>query len=526
MKKALVFGGGLTGLVAARTLARHGFEVRIVDSSGLAGGKSGADAHDGRMWEYSYHIFPAWYRNLRAILEELEIKLIDLDRWHYVEKPGASWRWITSRVPDSLVSLYRSLRDGLLLILDAIIYWYFVLDMLAQPLSRKHILYQVSWLGMMRGRWYMTPHIPEMEKENVLKASAIPVYELSAMRAKKISAYWVTAPLPFLSILPRDLQTAFIDKIVGWTQDAGAELLLGEHVARVEAGGARIKRVRTENVDTGAQTEHEADLFLFTTPLEVTRRLLRWELQKVEPALGEIEHLEAAPMAALTLMLNQRRTDLPKEHVFFRQGRYGLSFIDVAPHWPNQTTSALTFISSNVIPLRHLTEAEHYDALMGEIHEYLAISKTDVTDKKLNANTDVPLFINTIGAWAPRPRIKAHTIKNLYFAGEWVRNPIDLACMRPRQHGGCGLRGGQRREGDGRAGGNERNPCARNTADTPALAPAVAEVGAHAGDGSRPRVVSPRSAVKQVKTLGQRGHQRSRVGRAEQPRVAPDPQIV
>ena len=429
VKKVLVVGGGLAGLVAARTLARHGFEVRIVESSRRAGGKAGADANNGRMWEHGYHIFPAWYRNLRAILEELEVELIDLDRWHYLEKPGADRRWITSRVPDSLVSLYRSLRDGLLPMPDAIIYWYFVLDMLAQPLSRRHILDQVSRLGMMRGRWYMTPHIPEMEKENVLKASAIPVYELSAMTAKKISAFWVKAPLPFLSILPGDLQTTFIDKIVGWTEAAGAELLLGERVTRVEAGGAKIERVRTENVETGARTWHEADLFLFTTPLEVTRRLLGWELQKVEPALGEIEHLEAAPMAALTLVLNERRTDLPKEHVFFRHGRYGLSFIDLTPHWPNQTTSVLTFISSNFVPLRHLAEAEQYDALMGEIHEYLAISKADVVDKKLNANTDVPLFINTIGAWAYRPRVKARTIENLYFAGDWVRNPIDLACM-------------------------------------------------------------------------------------------------
>jgi uncharacterized protein with NAD-binding domain and iron-sulfur cluster len=66
---------------------------------------------------------------------------------------------------------------------------------------------------------------------------------------------------------------------------------------------------------------------------------------------------------------------------------------------------------------------------MGEIQEYLDISKTDVADKKLNANTDVPLFINTLGAWAYRPRVKARTISNLYFAGDWVRNQIDLACM-------------------------------------------------------------------------------------------------
>jgi len=46
----------------------------------------------------------------------------------------------------------------------------------------------------------------------------------------------------------------------------------------------------------------------------------------------------------------------------------------------------------------------------------------------LNPNTEVPLFINTIGAWPNRPRPKTK-IKNLYLAGDFVKNAIDLACM-------------------------------------------------------------------------------------------------
>ena len=52
----------------------------------------------------------------------------------------------------------------------------------------------------------------------------------------------------------------------------------------------------------------------------------------------------------------------------------------------------------------------------------------DIESWELNPNIDVPLFINTIGAWPNRPRPKTK-IKNLYLAGDYVKNAIDLACM-------------------------------------------------------------------------------------------------
>ena len=42
---------------------------------------------------------------------------------------------------------------------------------------------------------------------------------------------------------------------------------------------------------------------------------------------------------------------------------------------------------------------------------------------------ETPLFINTIGAWPNRPEARSKKIENLFFAGDWVRNPVDLACM-------------------------------------------------------------------------------------------------
>ena len=46
----------------------------------------------------------------------------------------------------------------------------------------------------------------------------------------------------------------------------------------------------------------------------------------------------------------------------------------------------------------------------------------------MNDNLQVPLYINTVGSWRKRPRVDS-AIPNLFFAGDYVKNPIDLACM-------------------------------------------------------------------------------------------------
>ena len=426
MTKVLVVGGGLAGLVSARELARNGFDVTLVESTDRVGGKAGADVFGTEIREHGYHIFPAWYRNVRAILGELNIGLIDFDQWHYI-KPGGLSNPITMEVPHSISTLAKALTKGLLPWPDEVLYWYFVLDMLGEPLSNKATLDQVSRVGMMRGRWYMTDKIPEMESENVLKASAIPVYNLSAMTAKIISAYWVRDPMPFLSILRGDLQTEFIKPLEASVLSAGVKIHLRETVKALEVSGGRLSRVTTSDAH-GNVHHHPADEVVMATPLEVTRKLINAQLLALDSDLGNIEHLEAAPMASLHLTLNRVLPHVPREHVFLLGGKYGLSFIDQGQNWGLPTTM-LSCISSNFTVLQDLPAVDQEAALFEEISQYVGITRADVQSSTLRPNTDVPLFINTVAAWQNRPDVHVKGVANLFFAGDWVRNPIDLACM-------------------------------------------------------------------------------------------------
>jgi uncharacterized protein with NAD-binding domain and iron-sulfur cluster len=422
-RSAIVVGGGLAGMVVSRELALRGWKVTLLERSARLGGKAGSDLKNGRLVEHGYHVFPKWYPNVRAILERIDVRLVDFDRYHFL-LPGGYPKKVTVLGPAGFSAMWHYIFHGLLPWYHNLLYIYSVLDMLSRPLSDKKFLDKVSQIGLIRGKWYTSESVAEMGQENVLKASAIPVYDLSAMTAKRIASYWVKQASPFLSILPGDLQTVFIDPQVRELETLGVEIRYDTEVSDVQMQDGLVRAVVLRD-----GKELSADIYALCTPFEVTRQWLHDDLYEADPELGNLHFLEAQPMAALHLRLRKELPELPREHVFFHGSHYALSFIDITPHWKTLNGGhELSFISSNYSPLNEVSAEGAKDMLLKEIGEYLPITAADVESWELNPNTNVPLFINTIGAWSNRPHAKTK-IKNLYLAGDYVKNAIDLACM-------------------------------------------------------------------------------------------------
>lgn len=410
-------------MVVARELATRGWRVVLLERSHRLGGKAGSDMKNGRLVEHGYHVFPKWYPNVRAIVDRIGVRLIDFDRYHFFLR-GRYPQRVTVRAPSSLGALWHNTFHGLLPWYHNLLYNYSVLDIISRPLSEKSFLDRVSQLGLIRGKWYTSESVAQLGQENVLKASAIPVYDLSAMTAKRVASYWVRQADPFLSVLPGDLQTVFIQPQVRELEALGVDIRYGAEVAGVAVDHARVTALSLRG-----GCEVSADAYVLCTPFEVARTWVRNSLYEADPELGNMHFLEAQPMAALHLRLRRELPDLPREHVFFHGSRYALSFIDLSRLWEGLGGKPwLSFISSNYGPLNAVSDEGAKDLLLKEIGEYLPVTPGDVESWDLNPNTTVPLFINTIGAWPNRPRPKSG-IGNLYLAGDFVRNPIDLACM-------------------------------------------------------------------------------------------------
>jgi hypothetical protein len=244
------------------------------------------------------------------------------------------------------------------------------------------------------------------------------------MTAKRVSSYWMRQADPFLSVLPGDLQAVFIDPQVRELEESGVDIRYDADVTGVVMRDGRVAAVALRD-----GTALSADVYTLCTPFEVTRTWLTDSFYQADPELGNLHFLEAQPMAALHLRLRREIPDLPREHVFFHGSHYALSCIELSRLWPEPDGRLqLSFISSNYGPLNNVSREGAKDLLLEEIGEYLPIAPDDIESWELNTNADVPLFINTIGAWPNRPRSKSR-IQNLYLAGDFVKNEIDLACM-------------------------------------------------------------------------------------------------
>jgi phytoene dehydrogenase-like protein len=435
--RVVIVGGGLAGMTIAKELRKRNVPAIILESAGRLGGKAGADLRDGIWIEHGYHVFPGWYRNVRALLREIGAyqDLVDLDRFQVLVRNGYP-RYSTFHQFWPPTNAIRNVFSGLIDWRQLALSFYFVIDIQSQPWRYRGFLDHLSVNGFLNSRFYASDEIAEFLQYTALQASSIPNYELSTMSSQQVARAWMSTLAPLFSILNGNLQEKFITPFERQLRQAGTEIHLNTRVTRLSVQGGRIAGVLGTD-DRPPLASDVNDLYVLATPPEVALRFVDADVYAAEHAgsssspevrLADLVKLESVPMAALHLLLNRRIPDIPAVHVNLQGSRFGLSFIDVSQHWAGLPNTTLSIIASDFAPLAPLPESQMEHYLLEEIGQYVPIQRRDVEKSFLQSNLSAPLFINSVGSWHFRPGARTR-IPNLYVAGDYCRSEADLTTM-------------------------------------------------------------------------------------------------
>ncbi|MCC5888357.1 MAG: FAD-dependent oxidoreductase [Gammaproteobacteria bacterium] len=433
-----VLGGGLAGMVAALELVKLGLSVKLYEAADRLGGKAGSDRdpplynaafeHDpqlslpeGVASDHGYHVFPAWYTNMRRLWRE-----IGLDPEHdvypghiYYDLPPAVQGVRQPHSPKAPPTIHQ---------LAAICELILQSDPEVDDLTLQAFL---------RSRSYAPASAPISLNNFILNALTIGDRDVSARVIRNVFRQW----LPVFAESNWDaLRGSLADKLIDplerriheAARAAGAhfERHFGHRVTALQPRQDHGLRVTIESCN-GQVILDDAERVVLALPPEVLRRLDTSELFRRDVGLSELFYLRSNPFSAVDVFCTERLVDLPVEHFTLIGSPHGITAFEISRQWPRLEVlgrTVLQFVAADSRGFSGLDDRGFLEVMSREIFDHLPDLRGKVAFYVPHRNIDVPLFVNDVGTWPHRPE-PASAWPGVYFAGDYVRNATDVTSM-------------------------------------------------------------------------------------------------
>ncbi|WP_441248136.1 hydroxysqualene dehydroxylase [Kitasatospora sp. McL0602] len=262
-------------------------------------------------------------------------------------------------------------------------------------------------------------------------------------------------------VLNAPTNEAWIDPWVRHLEGLGVRFELGRSVRKLEVRDGRVRAAVTAGAD-GVLRRVEADWFVCAVPAERAVHLLDADVLDADPGLAGIARLETDWMTGIQFYL-RRRTPIAQGHAIYLDSPWALTSVSQAQFWTGVDLAAAyedgtvadclsVDISAWDVPgplygkaawdcTSREVAAEVWHQLCQALNRPGAEQLTDdllhswfldpaVTglDGPGRARNSEPLLITTAGSTQHRPRA-ATALPNLFLAGDWVLNDLNLATM-------------------------------------------------------------------------------------------------
>ena len=471
--RVAIAGGGIAGLAAALRLAQRGYKVTLYEEKPWLGGNLSAyrDPKSGTYHDVFPHMFSNFYVNFWDIAEnELGLKRKhgdDCPQSDFVSRDGIKTLTLAGGYHDlraasaNPLTFWRDMFSGAggLSPLNLYLYTYSLLDLIAHRFELRGAL-DLSLNDYIRSRPCATEPVAALHNTLVAVIWSIQSDATSASSYQSFYRHAAGNTQPLMWLLKGNLQQKLIAPLEAKLLALGCTIHKSVRVQQVLREGRRVVGMTLRHTTYDATTQRVVvapdnfqaapfdQLVLAVSPNALGRIAdtgsAEQRLNSVMPLLAHAgKRLPSQPIAVLDLYFTRKLVGIPRESVSVTDSDCELSFIDMAQLWPqlrDENITALTVSASDYWALPTDNDDENAHHLILELAKYVTgfnpgrcwgDKEADIDWRRsiYRSNRDDVIFTNQVGSWTYRPEPRSDAVDNLYFAGDFCRNHIDMATV-------------------------------------------------------------------------------------------------
>jgi hypothetical protein len=388
----------------------------------------------------------------------------------------------------SLASALANMTSGIIPAADMFLAAYSVVDLLSQNFNGKGLANEQTVNGFLTSRPYVTENMLKMHDMIITNIWAVNSYLTSALAYQSFAKYQFRRPTPQCWVLKGDAYSKLISPLVDRLKSLGCDIKTNAIVRHVT-----VKNGRADQICVMQGSDVEVDnLILAVPPARLAQLVMSAEtgeppspeiagtlgapdvsdpIVSVLPNLSELRRVRSEPIPVYDVAFKRRLEGIPNYYVSLLDSLFEITFVDVSPMSESDNTVLAVAVSDfyslpddavepdnadhepveqspSAAPAPSIHHVDYLSAqaqqtakflILKELNRYVPFrlgekwgdptSDVDWDKSFYRSNKDHPLFINEVGSQEWTPKVWDARLPNVYFAGDYVDNPIMIATV-------------------------------------------------------------------------------------------------
>ncbi len=428
--KAIVMGGGMSGLAAAINLLDMGVEVSLVEADEIFGGRASSwlDS-DGDMIDNALHVFMPYYVNLLGFFKRMGIyeNIAWKDsRFHFKMAGGEEAVLKFARLPAPLHAVYAMAH--LLKDFKAAPRWKLIAGGFPMGFGMFKAMQNIDEADELSMESFLSRY-GSLEGMRALMEPAIngltftPGYSVSA----KVMINWflkmfVSAENSRIGFANGGLGEIWVDNCLAYIRKKGGEVALNKAVTSINFDGQNVKNIELED-----GTTMEADLFISAISPYSLRKVLPDEAFDKE-YFRQLWRFMYAPSLSLQVWFDRKLTDV--DVTFFSNDCIFNTYADLSNVLPHIFSggSMLEMVLSPADHVAGLPDKVIFDIAIEQIREMFPLAREAEVRKWVVVRKRQGVYRPYPGMekWRPYQRTP---LDNFYLTGDYTRTHVSSGGM-------------------------------------------------------------------------------------------------